>query len=1191
MTGAADARAEARDVHRRLLAVSPRARLALAGAVGAGLVAAVLLVVQAWVVADVVGAAASAGRAAGGTLVAALLAAVAVRAVLAAATELLGRRAAELALGELRDRVAARALQGRAREVAGARRGDLATAATQGVDALADYHARAVPQLALAAAVPLGVVGVITVREPLVGVLLAVTLPVVVVFMVLVGKRSADHARERQHALAVLGAHFLEVVRGLPTLRAHGRAEAQAATLRAVADRYRDESLGALRVAFLSALVLELLAMLGTAIAAAVTGVLLASGRLDLATGLFVLLLAPEVYAPLRAAGARFHAAEDGAQAARRLLGFLDEPAAYADPADGDARDLAAAPDPAAAPLVLAGAAVHGTDGRPDPLAPTDLRIAPGTSVAVVGPSGAGKSTLLRLLARAQDPDAGAVRCGDADLRGVDRAAWWARLVWLDQRPPLPTGTLGAALRLHHPAATDAELAVALERADATAVVAGLADGLETPVGTGGRPLSLGQQQRLALAGALVAPAPLVLLDEPTAHLDAEAAARVARGIAAAAAGRTLVVATHDAALAAACDVVVDLAAAPAPAAPVAETVAAAAATAQPAVPAAAVAPAGAVAARRPGRTPAWLRRGPVPAIGLGILGSLAGLAVLGTSGWLVTRAAEQPPVLALLAAIVVVRALGLTRALARYFERLASHDVALRRLADLRVAFFARLAPRVGRPGLPGAADLLTRFTSDVDELQHLQLRVVLPGVVAALGGVVATAAAIAIHPAGGLALGAGLVLATYLVPLATHVLARRALPRQGAARAGYAAELAEALELGPQLAVAGRAGERLGRLRRAGGAVARVDRAQARAAAAGAGAGTLVAGATLAAVLVLGARAAADGTLAAVWLGALVLLAVGAFDAAGALPEAALRLVGVRAARARLAAATAGPELTPAPAQPVALPSGPAALAARGIVHRPGGPAGAAVLDGVDLTVAPGARVAIVGPSGTGKSTLAGVLARLVDPDAGTVTLGGTDLRAADPAAVRARIRLAGQDAHLLAGTLAANVRIGRPAATDAEVVAALRSAGLGPWLAALPAGTETLVGEDGVAVSGGQRQRIGLARALVSGAEVVVLDEPTAMLDPATARAVVDDVLRATAGRTLVVITHDPTGLDRFDAVLELRDGRLRPRAGSGGGTTSAPPSVSPRARRRTGAAAASSSRRTRSTAPSRRRRTGG
>jgi ABC-type transport system involved in cytochrome bd biosynthesis fused ATPase/permease subunit len=328
-----------------------------------------------------------------------------------------------------------------------------------------------------------------------------------------------------------------------------------------------------------------------------------------------------------------------------------------------------------------------------------------------------------------------------------------------------------------------------------------------------------------------------------------------------------------------------------------------------------------------------------------------------------------------------------------------------------------------------------------------------------------------------------------------------------------------------------------------RASRALGRLDRRHALAAAVGQAGVTLATGLTVVAVLLLGARAAADGELSLVLLGALVLLALGAGDLALPLPEASMRAVAIDRARARLAAVVDGPPLLADPPQrPVPLrPAG--ALDAHGIRHRPGGPGTPLVLDGVDLTLRPGERVALIGPSGAGKSTLVTLLARLADADAGAVRLGGVPLADADPADVRAHVRLAGQDAHLFATSVRENVRIGAPDADDARIAAALRTAGLGAWLAALPAGLDTLVGEDGVAVSGGERQRLGLARAVASPADVLLLDEPTAMLDPPTAAAVLDDVLRATAGRTVLVVTHAGEGLAAFGRVLELRDGRLR------------------------------------------------
>jgi thiol reductant ABC exporter CydC subunit len=578
--------------------------------------------------------------------------------------------------------------------------------------------------------------------------------------------------------------------------------------------------------------------------------------------------------------------------------------------------------------------------------------------------------------------------------------------------------------------------------------------------------------------------------------------------------------------------------------------------------------------------------------VALGAGAAVAGTALLAASGWLVTRAAERPPVLALLAAIVVVRALGLVRAFGRYGERIAAHDVAFRQLAELRVHWYRRLigggagaagsaalageAARGGSPGdgaaggaggdrtpAPGAADLLSRFVVDVDELQHRDVRVRWPVRVAAVAALAATGFATAILPAAGLALGAGLLVAATVVPGVSWLTARSALRRQGAARAALVDELVEALDAAPQLALAGRGPERLAQIDRASARLARIGRRDAAAAAAAQGLGLLVSGGTLVGVLAVAVGPASDGRLGPVWLGALALLALGAFEAVGALPEAAVRAVGVAAAERRLdgalhpspeppreetdrlsvcssaAVRQRGVRLPGAPVPPVAQPP---TLAATGLRHRPGGAGAPVVLDGVDLVLEPGARVAVLGASGAGKTVLVRLLAGLVAPDEGTVALGGAALDRLEPAAVRGQVRLAGQEAHLFATSIAQNVRVGAPGASEVEVDAALRATGLGPWLDTLPDGAATLVGEEGFAVSGGQRQRIALARCLVSPASLLLLDEPTAMLDPPAAHAFLVDLDRAAGERGVLVVTHERIGLDAFDAVLELRDGGL-------------------------------------------------
>lgn len=540
-------------------------------------------------------------------------------------------------------------------------------------------------------------------------------------------------------------------------------------------------------------------------------------------------------------------------------------------------------------------------------------------------------------------------------------------------------------------------------------------------------------------------------------------------------------------------------------------------------------------------------RRGRVAAaVALGAGAVIAAVALLALSGWLISRAAQRPGVLTLTVAIVGVRFFAIARALLRYLERLVSHDLAFRTLADLRVRFFSALVPLVPA-GLPGMrrSELLSRYVTDIDRLQDLYLRALGPPLVAAVTIVVATAATAVIHPPAALPLAAMLVACALLVPLATRAAARAAGRRQAAARAALTADLVEVTGGAAEIAVAGREEEWTARAGRDGARLARLQVHDALAGGVAAGLGAFLAGAAAAVVAAATIPAVHAGTLDGTLLAALVLLAMASFEGVQPLGAAAQSLDACARAAERIEQITDRPAPVRDPAAPVPPPPG-GALALEGVAVR-FGPAAPWVLDGLDLRLEPGRSLALVGPSGAGKTTLAELLVRFRDPDRGRVTLGGADLRDMDQAGVRDAVRLDSQDAHVFATTLRNNVGLARPGASDHEIAAALARCGLGAWLATLPEGLDTQLGELGARISGGQRQRVAAARALLAEGRFLVFDEPAAHLDPPGARSLVRELAgeAARAGRGVLLVSHVLDGLEALDEVAVLEGGRIAER----------------------------------------------
>ncbi|MFC9405764.1 thiol reductant ABC exporter subunit CydD [[Kitasatospora] papulosa] len=1145
----------------RLLRYARATRFFLAAVVALGLVGAALVIAQAMLVAEVVVGGFEDGLSVAGLRTPLLLlAAVALgRAGVAWLTELAAYRASAAVKSELRGRLMERASDLGPDWLGGQRTGSLIALATRGVDALDDYFSRYLPQLGLAVVVPVAVLARIVTEDWVSAAIIVVTLPLIPLFMILIGWATQSRMDRQWKLLSRLSGHFLDVVAGLPTLKVFGRAKAQAESIRSITSQYRRATLKTLRIAFLSSFALELLATLSVALVAVTIGMRLVHGELDLYTGLVVLILAPEAYLPIRQVGAQYHAAAEGLSAAEEIFAVLET-----EPVAGGSQDV-----PQQLRLELDGVTVRHR-GRTEPsLDAASLVVEPGETVALTGPSGVGKSTLLSVVLGFTVPDQGRVRVGGTDLSALSQERWREQIAWVPQRPHLFAGTIADNVRLARPEADDAAVMSALREAGAYDFVAELPDGADTPLGEDGAGLSAGQRQRLALARAFLADRPLLLLDEPTASLDGETEAGIVDAVRRLAEGRTVLLVVHRPALLSVADRVVALEPGPG-GLPAGKESAGTTASGAPASPDTAFAvrdgdarrntgePAVGeevrsllqdTAPRAGGRVLARVREAAGSQHGkLGLallLGSLAvgsSVGLMAVSGWLISRASEQPPVLYLMVAVTATRAFGMGRAVFRYAERLVSHDAVLRMLAELRVAVYRGLE-RVAPAGLRATrrGDLLSRLVSDVDALQDYWLRWLLPAGTALAVGTGAVAFTGWMLPEAGLVLAAGLLLAGVGVPWLTGICARRAERQLAPARSALAVRVADLLGGTAELTVAGALPARREQVRTADGLLTRIASRTATATALGGGLSALICGLTVVGAAVFALPAVSDGRLAGVELAVVVLTPLAAFEAVTGLPLAVQYRQRVERSAERVFEVLDAPVQVEEPAAPDDVPASPFPLDVRGLSARYEG-AERDALHALDLTLGPGRRVAVVGPSGSGKTTLAQVLLRFLDAREGTYRLGGTEASALDGDTVRTFVGLCAQDAHVFDSSIRENLRLARPGATDDRLRDALAAARLLDWTLSLPDGLDTLVGEHGARLSGGQRQRLALARALLADFPVLVLDEPAEHLDLETADALTADLLAATEGRTTVLITHRLAGLDAVDEVLVLDGGRV-------------------------------------------------
>jgi len=991
--------------------------------------------------------------------------------------------------------------------------GSAVVLATTGVDDLDDYYGSVIPAAVAALVIPAVLGARILSLDWLSAVVIAVTLPLVPLFMALIGMHTRERTDAASRALHRLADHLVELAHGLPVLVGLGRVDEQTDALDGIQSELRRRTSLTLRTAFLSALALELIGTLSVAVVAVLLGIRLMNGQVTLLTALVVLLLAPECFGAVREVGAAFHASQNGTAALRRvreLLAVVRRPFA---PATGRDAGRDAGRDVAVDGLRVAYPS--RADAAIDGFSAVFRR---GRLTVVTGVSGAGKSTLLGALTGSLEPDAELA----GRISGVDPT----RLALAAQAPRFFATTVEGELEL----ATEDHQAV-------TSVL----DELDLSAVRDRRPseLSPGEARRLAIARAMLRArtgATTALFDEPTAHLDDDNAARVRallRSLTRVGGNPVVViVVSHDPRLISEADAVIRM---PTPAASVPSRTQGGAASSH--ATAASLEP---TSDRAPSRQPrrnvpagstlASLLRASAGrwalAVLLGVAATAFGLSLTAVSAWLIVRASEHPEIMYLMVAIVGVRFFGLGRSVARYAERLVTHDAILTATDALRLRIWRGIAARgAGSRRLQEGGAAVDYLVTSLDELRDLVPRVVTPLAVAALSlaGIVTTVALL--DPSVAVPVAVALALTAVGAPLLVRRLDAAASRSRIPARAELGRRIAALTGAADELRANGMSRAAHAQVDASVSRLAVLDRRVARSAGAGSALVALVTG--VLAVLVPWIALSVGGSAprpSAETVAVIALLTLASFEPLAEGLRSVQRAPALAAVLARLRPFLDAPEADAATGV-AAVPRAFADIRLDGLSARwPG--AADAVFSGLDGRVEPGRWLVVDGPSGSGKTTLLTLLLGALHPDSGRILVDGVPLASISPAEWRGRVAWCPQEAHVFDSTIRGNLLLARPRTdpvSDAEMRRVLARVGLGPLLNRLPEGLDARVGASGGSLSGGERQRLAVARALLGRCELLLLDEPTAHLDEPTAAAMMADIRTATADRIVVLVSH--------------------------------------------------------------------
>jgi ATP-binding cassette subfamily C protein CydCD len=1175
-------------MHRRLLSLARNSRSALALTIFSGLLAGLLTIGQSYLISSTVNGVFLEKQ----TLLQIsgwmrlLLLVIVARGLLTWVNELAANTVAERVKTDLRERLYAHIITLGPSYSRNERTGELTTAAIEGIEALDAYFSQYLPQLVISTLVPVTILILVFPLDPISAIILLVTAPLIPFFMYMIGRGAEGITKRQYDNLNRLSAHFLDSLQGLTTLKLFGQSKAQVQNIAKVSDQFRDTTLKVLQVTFLSAFTLELLATLSTAIIAVEVGLRLLYGQMEFREALFLLILAPEFYLPLRMLGQRFHAGLAGTTAAKRIFDILDTPVDKGEENNepGSTRDQTTTPYSPFSTLYLSNLSYTYPGESAPTLENITLEIPAGQHIALVGSSGAGKTTLANILLRFLKPTDGLIYVNYESATKIPFDYWRGLITWVAQNPHLFHDTIAANIRLGKPDASSEEVASAARAAHLEEFIESLPQKYESVIGEGGARLSSGQAQRLALARAFLKDTPILVLDEPTSSLDPETEAYLEESTHRLMSGRTVITIAHRLNTVFKADRIIVLEkgriieagshdellnlggvyAKMVNAYPNSRVDSFESETLSPKITAqSSISMFG--PAINSSKLPTTQQQASTLISLLSflkdswgwvalsvLLGSLtigSSVTLMGTSAWLISTAALHPSIAVLEVAIVGVRFFGIARAAFRYLERLVSHNVTFRLLGRLRVWFYEKLEPLAPARLMDfRAGDLLARIIGDVEMLENFYVRVVAPPLTAIVVAIGTSIFLASYDPRlAALLLGFFLLLGLIL-PTFTQAMSRQPGRNVIMQRGDLHIQLVDGIQGLADILAFGRGSDRVAQIRTTGKKYANSQKRMAQINGFHAGLSTFLTNFALWLVLLMTIPQITTGHFNSVLLASLALVSLASFEAVTPLPLAAQMWSSTHEAARRLfEVVEAKPEVTEfhlsGNESLIPIPSD-----SRFLDHKiqisdlsftyPG--SNSPALQHITFTLIPGESMAIVGPSGAGKSTLVNLLLRFWDYSSGEIRLGDQSLKMYPQDEVRGSIAVISQNTYFFNTSIYENLRMARRGVTKEEIETAARYAQIHDFISCLPKSYNTIIGEQGLRLSGGERQRLAIARAIIKNSPILILDEPTANLDPLTERLVLESLFDLMNQKTSLLITHRLLGLEKMAEILVIDRG---------------------------------------------------